>query len=197
MVQNTPQQGFSYAELVDQPCQMSSAFAQLAAQVDRREQGYDADVVRLAAPSMVRISVNGYLKASLISPIPFDTVEVNRGTPTNLTTYNGLLLNRGLWMIGLEVRWVADSGNNNSYQIVSIGSTSANGAVFLDNPAATAYTKSLATSYPASPTWYPRQFHNICELGLVTADGAKVFANSVNNADVPYQALWAVQLGDV
>jgi hypothetical protein len=83
---NTPTQGFPYPLASDRPCDYPVTMAALANALDAKGQSFDTDVARLAKRKWVKISRTSFTyDSSVITDVPFDTVENNNGTPTDLT----------------------------------------------------------------------------------------------------------------
>lgn len=205
---NTTNQGFPLAQYSDSPTRIGSVtMPALAAAVDAKAGGLDTDSARLQSPNMVKIScTQGYLYAndpSLIGML-FDTVEVNKGTPTDLSTFNGLQLNRGLWMVGAEVSLnpVASLGNNRDViQSVNVftGPTDPfgpGGMIRFDLTTAI-QTVGMPNLFTPVTFGFPRQYLNGCTFGLVPTDNFQVQMKGLIQVDVPHAILWAVQLGDL
>jgi hypothetical protein len=181
--------------------------AVLAAAVDAKAKSLDDDAARVASPSLVKIScAGGYLYASdpgLIG-MQFDTVEVNRGTPTDLSTMNGLLLHPGLWVVGFEAHLspVASLGNNRDVLQNILMQTSQDdpfgGLGYLGWEVTTAIQTVGMPNLFNPPTFgFPAQYLNGSALALVPSDGFRVQVKGLTFVDVPYATLWAAQLGDL
>ena len=97
----TPNQGFPFATMDDPPCSLPSTMGALGAVVDGKSSGLDADSARVGANNFVQISLTNTTTTTSTSTPPFTTVDVNRGTPTDLSIFTGLILGPGIWMVGL------------------------------------------------------------------------------------------------
>jgi hypothetical protein len=191
----TPNQGFSFATVGDAPCALPTVFAQLAGQVNDKSLGLDADMARVAANNFVKISKTGPVKGSIV----FDTVEVNRGTPTDLSLYNGLLLGPGVWLIGAS-------------QIISDTVAGANGAKYIflspqivaipgdQSTPAVNWTIEGAGGLGGGPLTWPQQTVSVSLLAYVTLPSTKINISpnggSVTDA-LAYADSWAWQIGDL
>lgn len=121
MTANTPTQGFTYPLASDRPCDYPTTMAALAAQLDAKGQSFDGDVARLVARKLVKISkTNFQLQSNGIAGNPFgyvpdfDTVEINRGTSTDLTIDStSLVLPAGFWLLYAKVIVPTSSANGN------------------------------------------------------------------------------------
>lgn len=86
MSANTPTQGFPYPLASDRPCDYPATMAALASALDAKGQSFDTDVARLAKRKWVKVSRTSFsYDRTVITEMPFDTVENNNGTPTDLT----------------------------------------------------------------------------------------------------------------
>lgn len=194
---STPNQGFSLAQLGDPPSQLPVTWAALRDQVDAKAAGLDVDALRATSPAMVKVSVTGYVFANdpAQDRARWDTVEINRGTPTDLSkTSLGVTVNRGFWMCGLEITFVPSANNQNKAAFLS--GQDPGGIEFVNEMQD--WNKTLAVGYPNIGPWpgWPRQFLNLTTFGLATSDGCTIFGSCPQSCDVPYATLWAVQLGD-
>jgi hypothetical protein len=86
MSANTPTQQFPYPLASDRPCDYPVTMAALAAALDAKGQSFDTDMARLVKRKWVKVSRTSFsYDRTVISEMPFDTVENNNGTPTDLT----------------------------------------------------------------------------------------------------------------
>lgn len=203
---NTTNQGFPLVQYGDPPTKLPATMKALADAVDAKAAQLDADAARVASPNMVKISLAaGYVAANDPSPAIgplFDTVDINRGTPTDLSTFNGLLINAGLWLVGFEARVKPLANNQDILPTISM-STSNNdpfsGLGYLSWDLTT-NTQAFGMSNIFTPPNYgpPYQYLNGCSPALVPSDGFRVRLTGLFNIiDVPAMTLWAVQLGDL
>jgi hypothetical protein len=84
----TPTQGFPYPLATDRPCDYPATMQALATALDTKFQSFDTDAARLISRKRVKISRTGiptFTFDTSLGPPPFDTVEYNVGTPTDLT----------------------------------------------------------------------------------------------------------------
>lgn len=203
---NTPNQGFPLVQLGDPPTKLPATMQALANAVDAKAVQLDADAARVASPNIVKISCTaGYVAANDPSPSVgplFDTVVVNQGTPTDLSVFNGLLLNPGLWLVGFEARVKPLANSQDILPTISM-STSNNdpfsGLGYLSWDLQTA-TQAFGMSNIFTPPIYgpPYQYLNGCAPALVPSNSFRVRLTGLFNIiDVPAMTMWAVQIGDL
>lgn len=189
----TPQQGFPFPTLGDQPCQLAPQVANLAQLVDAKGAQLDSDLARLKANNMVKISVSNW---SPTTGFAFTTVEYNRGTPTDLTLYsNGLRLNGGLWVIGVAVQFTPTSANN---------STNIRSSAPLGGPGMGAFER----DYGSDPGFFNQTINgvavtygqnvSVCELYYVTQPLTQIACGLSSFSDpFFYATMWGFQVGDL
>lgn len=206
---NTPNQGFPLAQYGDPPTAIgTTTFPALAAAADGKATQLDADQARAATPNMVKISCSlGYVSANDPAQVgmQYDTVEFNRGTPTDLTVLNGLQFNRGLWMVGFECTLKPFSGYGNGQDLIqSIRISNGpndplSGIGYVRMDVCTTIQVIGMTQVFTPPVWGPPyQYLNACTVVYAATDGFQVTSTSFagGRSDVPYATLWAVQIGD-
>jgi hypothetical protein len=108
MPATTPTQGFPYPLASDRPCDYPATMALLAQQLDTKMAGFDTDVARLTKRPLVKISRSSFSYPTNgndgAGDVAFDTVEVNNGTPTDLTSDAYTLhLTPGFWVLQAKV----------------------------------------------------------------------------------------------
>lgn len=203
---NTINQGFPLVQLGDPPTKLSATMKALADAVDAKATNLDADAARVASPNIVKISLTaGYVAANDPSPSVgplFDTVVVNRGTPTDLSTYNGLQINAGLWLVGFEARVKPLANNQDILPNISMQTSNSDpfGGLGYLSWDLTTNTQAFGMSNIFTPPIYgpPYQYLNGCAPALVPSSGFRVRLTGLFNIiDVPAMTLWAVQLGDL
>lgn len=202
---NTPNQGFPLVQLSDRQDQLPGTFAALASRADTKAATLDADVARAAAPNVVKISCQlGYKSANDPNGIgpQFDTIDYNRGTPTDLSVYNGLMLNRGLWLCGIEaiVTPVSSFGNNWPVEGTLATGTPDPSASGVWAARSDVLVTIQANGFPTTMVngWGvgQQEYLNSLLVGIAPVDGVTVQWKGVSFADSPYMTMWAVRLGD-
>lgn len=203
---NTPNQGFPLVQLSDPPTKLPATMKALADAVDAKTSQLDADAARVASPNLVKISLQaGYVAANDPSPAIgplFDTVDINRGTPTDLSVLNGLLLNTGLWFVGFEAKLKPLANGQDILPNVTMQTSQSDpfsGLGYVSWDVTTA-TQTFGMSNIFTPPIFgpPYQYLNGCTVALVPSNGFRVQVKGFFNIiDVPTMTLWAVQIGDL
>jgi hypothetical protein len=103
----TPWQGIPFADADDPPCDIPAVIEAEAEAANRKGAGYDASVAAVKAPAFVKVSATNIPpRTDFAGPsiTAFTNVDVNRGTPTDLSIFAaGLMLDPGVWMTGFRV----------------------------------------------------------------------------------------------
>lgn len=195
----TANQGFSFALSVDSPCAWPTTQQLLTSQVEAKSAGVDFDVARVATPNMVKISKSN-ITPPITGLITFDTVEFNRGTPTDLSVYNGVLLNPGYWITGGEAQILEAAAGNGATKYLNGGNNGAVGFATSDR-AANGYNLTVegAYTYINGPGPWPNQAVGASTLTYISAPNTRIrFVPSGNFTDgFVYVQMWAFQIGDL
>jgi|SRR5215831_2822394 len=194
---STANQGFSFALAGDAPCSWAVTEQLLASQVETKSVGFDTDSARVAANNMVKISKSN---ASAIGFLSYDTVEFNRGTPTDLSVYNGVLLNPGYYLIGGEAQVITTSAGNNTSKYFSGGIQGAVGFVASDI-AASGYSLTVEGTFSNTngPAPWPNTAVGASAVVQATTPNTHIrFAPGGSTIDsYLYVQMWAFQIGDL
>jgi hypothetical protein len=199
---NTPNQGFLFATVDDAPCALPATFAALNAQVDAKSSGLDVDGARMQANNFVSISYSNSSSATMNGFPGFNVVDVDRGTATDLSAFNGLIIGPGFWMVGLTAQLARWSPPAIAYPMtiaLSVAGESATTDAFLVDYNAFGFPLAGNTMYAGGLNLgVPQQLVSVVAMANPSAAATKVSANIQPSGDpISYAQMWAWQIGDL
>lgn len=193
----TPNQALAYPIAADNPGILATTWATLAGQLDAKGSGYDVDSARLIANAFVKVSkLNGDGTVSTTGSTSFDTVEVNRSTPTDLTLYNGLIVNPGFWLVGGSVTYTPAAGFELDAN-VTFSPVSANQPSAALNFVSSFDHFGSATNQLGCMHLVDMQTLSTIDVCLFTVQTRIGLGFSSGSWLYPYLDLWAYQIGDI
>jgi hypothetical protein len=188
-------QGFVFQLSSDAPCNLPLVMQQLAAQVDAKGAQLDIDVARLRANNFVKISKANQPGGLAVT---FDTIEVNRGTPTDLSIYNGLLLNPGVWMVGAGMTVADTAPRDGDMKTMSVSNLSIfTNFGIIETSTNQLYEKAGGLS---GPLIWPHQRASVVMTTIVAAPSTQISCGAGGGSvtdPLSYVDFWAFQVGDL
>lgn len=191
----TPNQAFAYPLPAESPGQLAGTWATFALQVDAKGAVYDSDTARIAANTFVKVSVTNV--PLFTDPPIFDTVEVNRGTPTDLSAFNGVILNPGFWAIGASVTYTpAVVGAKESINIRYAPIDNARQPSLAWPLSVSRDDFGLYSGGSAGLMNLPQQTLSVLDIALIQTQTQVSLLLNTGSWAWPYIDLWAFQVGD-